>query len=85
MSFKVGEIVVYCNFEHHTYKICEVIDVLYDCRIADGGSIRADTKHLQPATPEERAHFVAVQKQKLDKQIAELMAYRKQLEDGTTD
>jgi hypothetical protein len=76
-AFYIGELVV-CHGN-----VCEITGVLYECRTANGSvSIRVGARDLRPATPEERAMFVAVQTQKLDKQIAELMAYRKQLEDG---
>lgn len=88
MSFNIGEIVVYRQFLHESGDVCEITGVLYECRIGNGsgrGLIRAGTKQLRLATPEERVAFVAAQTQKLDKQIAELMAYRKQLEDEFTD
>lgn len=76
-AFYIGEIVV-CHGN-----VCEITGVLYECRTANGGvSFRAAGKDMRPATPAERSTFVATQTQKLDKQIAELMAYRKQLEDG---
>ena len=82
-AFNIGKIVIFRPFPHEPGDVCEITDVLYACRYANGGgTITTNCKRLRPATPEERATFVATQTQKLDKQIAELMAYRKQLEDG---
>ena len=81
-DFKVGDIVLVRDPDRYMDEICQITNVTYTCRGFYGQSSKVDGKDMRAATPAQRAQYVAAETEKLDAKIKELLAYRKQLEDG---